>query len=733
MKRLHERDLVFERRLATAGILIALAVFALCFWPLLDGRLFLYGDLGNWHLPTRLFYAESLRAGTSPLWLPHLFCGFPLHAEGQVGMAHPLHALLYRLLPTGAAFGLECSLAYPLAFAGMTLFLLRFRVPRAAAVCGGAAFGFSSYLLVRYTHVNAVGVLAHVPWLLLLLDIAHRTRRAEVRLRCWIGIALLTGSQLLLGHPSAVATSLAYLGLYALLLAAEARSPRILLELAAASGVGFLIGAVQWIPTLELLARSQRAAPSFAALATQSLHPWNLLQPLAPYVFRERVFQVDPPNPIEQAFYLGAVFPVALVWVIVRWRRLGPPRRLLAWLAAACAVSIWLALGRHGGLFQLFAELPLVGLLRVPSRFTLLLYFASAVVIALGFADLLDADATGRDEVRRAARWLWLVPAASGVVALAAFAIAGLAPTSALGSRIAGPRALAAGPLLFLASAALWYAAARGRRVALAGLLVLVAADPVLHAAGIWWSVPPQTLREFVDSVPAPPREPRGRVAMGYSDRMRVDAEGNVTFLASSRQIVHDTRLVWGYAGLMPTRSLPPYSRSALLVAGATHRLDRRGWHRIRDPLPRFRLLTRATTARDPWVGEIDVRTTALVEAPVTLDPGPAGSVALLEERPGAIRLSVEAPGRQLLVISESFHPGWQLAIDGEPAPVLRVYRDFMGALVAPGDRTVELDFRPRSVEVGLVLSALGLLLALAAGVRGRARRGAAPRPRPTP
>ncbi len=136
--------------------MLVVLVAAACFWPVLGGRHFLYADLGNWHLPVRMFVAETLQAGDSPLWLPNLFCGFYLHGEGQAGLYHPAHWLMYRFLPVGLAFGLECTLAYPMAFVGMLLFLRRLALPWLAAAGGAAAFGFSTFLLVRYTHVNCM-------------------------------------------------------------------------------------------------------------------------------------------------------------------------------------------------------------------------------------------------------------------------------------------------------------------------------------------------------------------------------------------------------------------------------------------------------------------------------------------------------------------------------------------------------------------------------------------------
>ena len=716
------RESARSGELAWAGVLGMLAVYAACFWPLLAGRHFLYGDLGNMHLPLRVFYAASFTEGYSPLWIPSLFSGFYLHAEGQVGMAHPAHWLLYRFLPLDAAFALECTLAYPFALAGAWLFLRGLGLPAPAALCGAAAFGFSPFLTIRFMHVNVVAVLAHVPWLLWLADRASRAPGPRSARGACVGVALLTASQVLLGYPGALVWSLIAVTAWVLWRAHERRRAGPVALLLAASAVGVLIGSVQWVPTFELFGDSLRAETPLAVRFAQSLHPWNLIQLLVPYAFLERVYQVDTSNPIEQTFYLGAALPVALVWLAVRWRALGGARPLLLALAAASALALVLALGRFGGLHHVVAALPLVGQLRSPARFTFFLHLAGAVVTALAVADLVASRRAA--EARRSTAWLLLAPAASAAVA--ALALLAWPETADTKRSLAGAGRVLLGPALSAACAVLWIGAARGARAALPALVVFIAADAAAFGASLWWTEPPQTLAAFTAATPANPSPEGGRVAVGYTDFVTTDAEGRVSFHASTRRLLRGTRLAWGWMGLMPARHFPPYvpdavdpekrvySAQGMQLAAVTHLRKREGMLAVPRPVPRFRFVEDVRVADDVVreIEGVDVRRTALVETPAPVDPGPPGSVRLLSEAPGRIRLAAEAPTRQLLAISESHHPGWRLRIDGEPAPVVRTYGDFMGAVVEPGEHVVELEFRPRSLEVGGALSALGLLLA---------------------
>ena len=214
-----QHDLACWSLLAAGALLIAMAA------PLLVGRVYTRDDLGAFHLPIRQFYAEQLQCGEPFDWMPQLFAGFYLTGEGQAGTYHPLHWLLYRFLPLQTAMGCELLASYPFMFAGSWLLLRRWlqsergrparnrraRRPRpeeAAVALGSLLCTFSGFNLLHFIHPNAVAVVAHIPWLLWAIDIVLRdTSRRKVAL-AQAGIALLTGSQLLLGYPQYVWFSL---------------------------------------------------------------------------------------------------------------------------------------------------------------------------------------------------------------------------------------------------------------------------------------------------------------------------------------------------------------------------------------------------------------------------------------------------------------------------------------------------------------------------------------------
>jgi hypothetical protein len=97
----------------------------------------------------------------------------------------------------------------------------------------------------------------------------------------------------------------------------------------------------------------------------------------------------------------------------------------------------------------------------------------------------------------------------------------------------------------------------------------------------------------------------------------------------------------------------------------------------------------------------------------VQRDPagGSPGNVEVEEYRPGFIRLRTSALRPALLVVAESWYPGWRATIDGKPAQVLRANYLSQGVIVPTGARTVELEYSPDSFRYGQIISLSALIL----------------------
>jgi hypothetical protein len=653
--------------------------------PLLHGSVYAVGDMGFFHLPLRQFYADCLAHGDNFHWIPWLFCGYYVHGEGQVGMYHPLHLLLYGLLPLNWAFNYEFLLNFVFLPCGAYFWLRGWLPRRDGALLGALLFTFSGFILGHNNHINAVAIIAHLPWLLLATDRLIDDSRPWRRAAAGLGLGLLTMSEWLLGYPQYVLMNTLAEGIYLLW-----RLPgwRRVAEVAIANSLGLLAGCVQFVPTWETLQLSQRSAPGVQFAGVFSLHPCNLAQLFFPHSLI--VDCIGGPDLVNGLFFTAGLLSL---WPLRQWGKAGK----LAWFA--------FPLARFDPLFPLYVKLPGVSVFRCPHRFTLLVDFATAIGAAVLWCRLAQMPQENRPPWKNLA-WLLLLP----VLAWPALSVLRPVLSSVRQSTVwteGGPllcqvdqAGIARGVLWTAVLAVLLVLALRAWRSALAGLLVFVAADQYTL---VRWAtkMPAASLAEVYASAVPPVGENACRLDVP------IDYQANQISL-------HRVRLTTGYVGLPPRRCLDYSTPATCQVAGVAWKWQAGLWHQL-DGLPRARLVSRALVCAQPnqAIGQIDVATTALVSGPLELDGGPAGTATLVSDRPGRVSIAVAAPSRQLLVLAESFHTGWRVKVDGERRRVVAVYGDFLGCEVGPGRHQVEFFFAPSSLRLGAVLSALGVTLLL--------------------
>lgn len=73
-------------------------------------------------------------------------------------------------------------------------------------------------------------------------------------------------------------------------------------------------------------------------------------------------------------------------------------------------------------------------------------------------------------------------------------------------------------------------------------------------------------------------------------------------------------------------------------------------------------------------------------------------------------------------MLSDTWYPGWQATVDGEPADILRANYAFRAVRLDAGEHTVEMIYRPTLVLVGGAVSLVALAL-LVVGLLWAARR----------
>jgi hypothetical protein len=94
------------------------------------------------------------------------------------------------------------------------------------------------------------------------------------------------------------------------------------------------------------------------------------------------------------------------------------------------------------------------------------------------------------------------------------------------------------------------------------------------------------------------------------------------------------------------------------------------------------------------------------------------------------ISVALESPG--WLVLADTFYPGWQASINGQPAEILPVNLLFRAVEVPAGEHAIIFEFKPESARLGMLISGATVLLVglVLAGLVLKNRRGGAGRSR---
>ena len=132
--------------------------------------------------------------------------------------------------------------------------------------------------------------------------------------------------------------------------------------------------------------------------------------------------------------------------------------------------------------------------------------------------------------------------------------------------------------------------------------------------------------------------------------------------------------------------------------------------------MPRFFLVHDAIYTNS--LGTVDLHRTAITDRPISLpggsDADPAEAVQTIDYQPAWLQLKVSARRPALLVLAESYYPGWKAWVDGTPAEIYRTDVAFRGVSVPPGTHTVRMEFHPLILPISIGVSAgTATLLAL--------------------
>jgi hypothetical protein len=102
----------------------------------------------------------------------------------------------------------------------------------------------------------------------------------------------------------------------------------------------------------------------------------------------------------------------------------------------------------------------------------------------------------------------------------------------------------------------------------------------------------------------------------------------------------------------------------------------------------------------------------------------PTESVDVIRSEPGTVELVAHLTTPGLVVLADTYYPGWRLTVDGRSAEILKTNGAMRGALVGAGKHRLTYKYDPDSVKLGAGLTIVGIaalmLVMVAPSVRPR-------------
>jgi hypothetical protein len=689
-------------------------------------------DLATQVLPW--FQAEALqwhRHGF-PMWDQYLWGGQPFFGQAQPGAAYPLNWLLF-WMPFDKAGHIPRVLLnwYFIAMHFMAAAFC-YRLcrdlgrSRIASLLAAMVFTFAGYI-GNSDRPQMINGAVWIPLIFLFLLRVGAGKRIFVNAAlsgAFLGLAWLSGH-----HQIPMFVSLAFAGTWLYFTFRDGRLDWLMARAAALSllFVG-LCGAMQMLPAMEYghLARRWVGAPDSVGWndpVPYSVHEQYSFAPAALFgiVFPTAHESIDPFIGIV-ALALAAL-AVAACWK--DWR--------IRWLFALAVGGIVYALGQLS-VFQglLYSLVPSLDKARTPEVATVLVGFSGAVLAAFGFDRWLAETPTVWT------RRIMFATLAFGVLTIAACQFV------LLNNKLSFPfdGTVLTVALTAVAFAALIYAVASGnlsrKSAGILTVLLLLsdlyqgstdvrdfAAHADLNRDRFMQSIIGNSdIGNFLRSQPGIQRTevPNDAFLPNWGEWHDVPMFGGYLASVTANMLGYEfhrdpAKKLWGVAyqiAAKPTdyASLEVFSGSSGMKVYKQPNAFPRAWA--------VRKLIRITS-NDQANWYYTERLDDLHSEAVMFDPPPAippcaapaanpDSVDLKEDYGSRVSLSVRLNCPAMVVVSDTYFPGWRAYIDGAPAQIYSVNSAMRGILAPAGVHSVTMRYRPMSVYEGAALTFLGII-----------------------
>lgn len=656
-----------------------------------------HSDLISQHLASQTVLYDSWQSDRKlPLWRDDQLSGSPAFTNPQTAYSHPLHAL-FAVFPPARVVGLVIWLQLVFAAIGayMAAATLKLSLPGRVLTAIGTLFSFKTILAVYAGWLPVIAAVAAVPFVFATgLLVLERPSLASA-----LGLGLAGTVALHAGHPQVTYYTALLVGLWGVAhlvrtgQANVAAAARVFTALLSGAALAVGLSAYRLLPIaadLPLVTRSD--ATGEFVFGGASLVPAALLTLIRPEYWGTPLDDSYAEG-WEYILYLGVV-PTALA---VFGFAFGGRRPHVTALRVGVLLSIALAI--DSPLLWLVTEVvPGYGLFRMPARVLFLTAFFAYCLAGVGTDELI---ARLPDRTRSVVIILLVaaVTVEGSYWARRYLRAPDPAPFPVAAPYVDALRTSEPGRIAPLSTSTPSYGSASPL-----GLQLVTGYDPFIF----------RHYQSYLDLVQV------GRV-VGARSTVWANLDGivrwdmldalNVAFVVSPAPLPD---VPSSYAPAQVFSEQPQFRFYEGIVRGPVY------VYRNERPLQRafFVPSVRTVSSEDQMLAAV-LRGNLREEAVVlggsggTSHADPVDRVDLQRGAGGAIELTAVNAHRRFLVISEVWHPGWQVTVNGEPAILHRANIALQGLWLEPGVHHIRLRFWPVGLSAGLIVTAtaVGVLL----------------------
>ncbi len=690
---------------------------------------FFSDDLMQYFFPFKAFAKQAFWQGRVPLWSDGIYSGSPFLAMSMTYF-YPFN-ILFRVMSFPRALSWFIALHSWLAGLFMYLYLRNLKLKQPACLIGSILFLFNGFVFREVIHPDILSSYVYLPLIFYFIDsVIKETSTLSV-----CGLALSFGVSILAGNPQIIygisLLAITYL-IFRLSLSRGGKLKSVLLLLALGFALGTVLSFCQFLPTYELTRFSARSGGVSYDYATQfSLSPSSLTAyflPRLPYVFK-KYFGLGWEG------YIGITPFLFLLFL--------PRRREVYYFAGLASLVLLVTLGKYSpfGLHKLiYTIIPGFNSFRTPFRYVYLYLFCLITLVAMG-VDNLSRRPVFSVRRQRAYRFiLTFLLLFMGIVGLVSLLIGGQLRDAVLTNTIWV--VVSGTSCLFYFKKRLGYQ----RLIAIAAL-VMIADLFLIFNFGNWPPVGPDKIFAFETIAPSlkPLAErkfpPRVLIAGTIPLRETIMPPGNrPDRFPDNFGLIFNLSHLKGYHHLastsylefirdVPSNLLLPLTSTDLILSAnrmplpLLQRNEEAKFNVYRNPasfprafiaynwqylvfesgfIPKF--ISKATELNRTAI----ISTSEVLPAQAFIDKQiePA-EITMFEDEKITVKAKLDKPG--ILVLNETFFPGWRVFSAGQELPIMRTNGIFRGIYLTPGEHEVTFVYEPFSYKLGQIWSTIAL------------------------